>query len=199
MTVSPISSNLSDYVVVYKNVIPEEDRLRLLGDATERENIFSPAMIGEGHTVNKDIRDTEDHNITNINSPLYDWDPYLFTMFHKFSEMYTREVYKQFYNIFQCGYQDQGYTILKYNLDQQYTYHPDWACVGDHSKRFMSAVFYLNDDYEGGELEFGFGEKIKPEAGDLIFFPSFPLFMHKSLPIKHGTKYAIVTWFITAE
>ena len=199
MTVSPISENLSDYVVTFKNVIPEEDRIRLLQEATEKQKLFAPAKIGRGDTVDRNVRDVKEYLITNPNGSLFHWDSYLFTMFHKFSEMYTREVYKQFYEIFNCGYTDQGYNILKYDVEQKYTYHPDWSCVGDHSKRFMSAVFYLNDDYEGGELEFGFGEKIKPEAGDLIFFPSFPLFMHRSLPVKNGTKYAIVTWFITAE
>lgn len=54
----------------------------------------------------------------------------------------------------------------------------------------ISAVLYLNDDYEGGEINFPEqGIKIKPLAGSLVIFPSTPPFFHESLPIVSGTKY----------
>jgi predicted 2-oxoglutarate/Fe(II)-dependent dioxygenase YbiX len=54
----------------------------------------------------------------------------------------------------------------------------------------MSAVAYLNDDYEGGELEFqNQGITIKPTAGSVVVFPSVEPFYHQSLPIISGIKY----------
>jgi predicted 2-oxoglutarate/Fe(II)-dependent dioxygenase YbiX len=54
----------------------------------------------------------------------------------------------------------------------------------------MSAVAYLNDDYEGGELEFqNQGVAIKPAAGSVVVFPSVEPFYHQSLPIISGVKY----------
>jgi hypothetical protein len=54
----------------------------------------------------------------------------------------------------------------------------------------ISAVLYLNDDYEGGELNFpDQGVRIKPSAGSLVIFPSIPPFYHESLEILSGTKY----------
>ena len=54
----------------------------------------------------------------------------------------------------------------------------------------MSAVAYLNDDYEGGELEFqNQGVSIKPAAGSVVVFPSVEPFYHQSLPIISGVKY----------
>jgi hypothetical protein len=54
----------------------------------------------------------------------------------------------------------------------------------------ISAVFYLNDDYVGGELRFPQqGVIIKPKAGSIVVFPSTPPFYHESLLITGGTKY----------
>ena len=61
--------------------------------------------------------------------------------------------------------------------------------------RSVSAICYLNDDYEGGELEFvNFKLKIKPQAGMMILFPSNFAYMHIAHPVTSGTKYAMVTW-----
>jgi predicted 2-oxoglutarate/Fe(II)-dependent dioxygenase YbiX len=61
--------------------------------------------------------------------------------------------------------------------------------------RCVSALCYLNDDYEGGELEFtNFNVKIKPLPGMLILFPSNYAYRHVAHPIKSGTKYSLVTW-----
>ena len=45
--------------------------------------------------------------------------------------------------------------------------------------RTVSVVYYPNDDYEGGELEFiHFGVKIKPKANQLFIFPSSYSYEH---------------------
>lgn len=52
----------------------------------------------------------------------------------------------------------------------------------------ISCVLYLNDNYEGGELNFpNHNIMIKPEAGSLIIFPS--KYLHESKVIKSGVKY----------
>jgi hypothetical protein len=57
-------------------------------------------------------------------------------------------------------------------------------------------VYYANDDYEGGELEFIYFNnlKIKPNAGELLIFPSNYLFVHKVNPITKGEKYAATSF-----
>jgi hypothetical protein len=60
----------------------------------------------------------------------------------------------------------------------------------------MSAVAYLNDDYEGGELNFPEQDlTIKPAAGSIVIFPSVEPFYHQSMPITSGIKYmAPIFW-----
>ena len=86
----------------------------------------------------------------------------------------------------------EDYSLLKYSGGQNYGAHHDGSGA---SSRVVSAICYLNDDYEGGELEFPhFGVKIKPQAGMLIVFPSNFAYAHIAHPVTDGTKYAIVTW-----
>ena len=86
----------------------------------------------------------------------------------------------------------EPYSLLKYKNGQQYKTHYDG---GAGSGRAISAICYLNDDYEGGDIEFPeFKIKIKPEAGMLILFPSNFAYKHTAYPVTSGTKYALVTW-----
>jgi Rps23 Pro-64 3,4-dihydroxylase Tpa1-like proline 4-hydroxylase len=64
------------------------------------------------------------------------------------------------------------------------------------STRVLSTVIYLNDDYDGGEIEFvQSGIKIKPAAGSIIFFPSNFLYVHEVHPITRGYRYSMPHWY----
>jgi Rps23 Pro-64 3,4-dihydroxylase Tpa1-like proline 4-hydroxylase len=62
--------------------------------------------------------------------------------------------------------------------------------------RTITAVMYLNDDYEGGRLVFPRLDNVtvKPEAGDLIVFPASYLYEHESTLVSSGTKYCVVSF-----
>lgn len=86
----------------------------------------------------------------------------------------------------------EGYGLLRYSPGEYYHAHYDG---GTSMGRSVSAILYLNDDYEGGEIEFtNFNLKIKPKAGTFILFPSNYAYRHIAHPVISGTKYAIVTW-----
>jgi hypothetical protein len=63
--------------------------------------------------------------------------------------------------------------------------------------RTVSMVYYPNDDYEGGELEFiHFGVKVKPKAGQLFVFPSAYPYEHMIHEIKSGNPRWTVVSFL---
>ena len=90
------------------------------------------------------------------------------------------------------GLWHENYNMLRYRGGQEYKAHYDG---GTSSGRALSAIIYLNEDYEGGHVEFtNFGIKIKPRPGMLLLFPSNYAYTHIAHPVTSGTKYALVTW-----
>jgi predicted 2-oxoglutarate/Fe(II)-dependent dioxygenase YbiX len=90
------------------------------------------------------------------------------------------------------GFWHEEYNLLKYDSGEEYKGHYDG---GTGTGRSISALVYLNDNYEGGDLEFvHFGIKIKPQKGMLVLFPSNFAYTHIAHPVTSGAKYALVTW-----
>lgn len=84
------------------------------------------------------------------------------------------------------------YKILKYNVGGKFDNHMD---DGGGNFRRVSTVYYLNDNYEGGELCFPqFGIELKPDAGDMIIFPSAYVYSHSVKPVISGNRYSIASW-----
>lgn len=83
--------------------------------------------------------------------------------------------------------------LLRYEEGNKFHNHID-----DHPvfPRVVSLSLFLNDDFEGGELEFKeFNLKIKPEAGEIVVFSSGFPYMHQVHPITKGIRYAVVKWY----
>ena len=86
----------------------------------------------------------------------------------------------------------EEYSILKYGQGQKFVNHIDDH--KDHHRR-MSWVYYINDDYTGGEISFPrFNLTYKPAANEFIVFPSNYIYNHSVLPVIEGTRYAVVSW-----
>lgn len=99
--------------------------------------------------------------------------------------------------------------VLRYEAGGLYGPHADsdhfnpaagvWQKVLD---RDVSLLLYLNQDFTGGELEFAqFNYRYRPQAGDLLLFPSHGHYAHQALPVLNGVRYAIVSWaaYLIAE
>lgn len=98
--------------------------------------------------------------------------------------------YKLEYNL-STTWHDQ-YSVLKYGVGQKFVNHID-----DHKDyhRRMSTIYYINDNYEGGQIVFPrFGITYKPKANELLVFPSTYVYNHSVLPVIEGTRYAVVSW-----
>jgi hypothetical protein len=60
----------------------------------------------------------------------------------------------------------------------------------------IAGLFYLNDDYEGGELYFpNQGIQFKPKAGAAYFFPGDLNYIHGVTEITSGIRYVIPFFF----
>lgn len=92
--------------------------------------------------------------------------------------------------------------VLRYRPGGHYEIHADsdnpfvdegvWKKTLD---RDISLLIYLNDDYEGGHLEFEhFEYSLRPRAGMLVFFPSDVRYLHAARPVTVGQRYAVVSW-----
>lgn len=87
----------------------------------------------------------------------------------------------------------EGWQLLKYGKDNHFVKHYDDS---KQYPRTVSMSYYLNDNYEGGEIEFpNFNLKIKPVADQMIMFPSNYVYTHTVHPVISGTRYAIVGWW----
>lgn len=106
----------------------------------------------------------------------------------KQSVLFCMSDYEQLWNL-QMNYYEV-YNFVKYGKGEYFKAHVDH---GPYNCYTISIVVYLNDDYEGGEIEWNrFGLKIKPTAGSIVIFPSNFIYEHQSHPILDGTKYSVV-------
>jgi SM-20-related protein len=111
----------------------------------------------------------------------------------------------------------EGYFYVKHADDSSELVDENGETVGFKCvapERKLTTVLFatshkckVQDDREGfrgGELLFNYlynekGEpvKIKPEAGDMIIFPSNPYFSHEVLPVEEGYRLTLVQWHDT--
>ena len=94
----------------------------------------------------------------------------------------------------ESGYLPTTFYIKKYNVGAYMGPHVD-SFDDDQDSLTVSMVVYLNDDYEGGEINFpDFNISIKPEAGSVVVFESKNI-LHEPVETTSGTKYLIPIFF----
>lgn len=189
----------SSGIYVYKNAITKEDRIvekieNFINSSDMEIAKWMPALVGYNEIqskhrdcfdfkLNKDSADKlPDEGCQDIKDAYYSS--------HNAIKKYISE-YCQEYNL-RMDFME-AINFVKYGKNQHFGVHSDhgfsYVCT-------VSSVLYLNDNYEGGELYFPYFDfKLKPEFGDIVFFPSTYLFAHASLPVTDGIKYSAVTMF----
>jgi len=89
---------------------------------------------------------------------------------------------------------NEGYHIVRYTEGQFFAEHAD--ATPEYPRR-MSAIIYLNDNYEGGTITFtDMNKSFKPEENTIMIFPSSKDFSHSADPVISGTKYAIIGFWL---
>lgn len=98
-------------------------------------------------------------------------------------------------------YKPGGFFVTHYDDSRGHVFNGKNYAYRNTPERSMTLLIYLNDDYEGGEIEFvniqkdGRPLKIKPKAGTAVAFPSHELYAHRVLPTTSGTRYVVSRWF----
>ncbi|XP_053349742.1 prolyl 3-hydroxylase 3 [Clarias gariepinus] len=80
-----------------------------------------------------------------------------------------------------------------------------WREAPAYTHRDLSAILYLNDDFEGGELFFTDRDaktikaRVKPSCGRLVGFTSGPVNPHGVTAVTAGRRCALALWFTTEK
>jgi prolyl 4-hydroxylase len=99
--------------------------------------------------------------------------------------------------------------VVNYKIGEKYDNHHDWGVSGYPESRFITLLFYLNDQLNenaGGETSFpkgadGLGIKVHPGKGSAVLFYNLledgngdDLALHSAMPVKQGEKWLANFW-----
>ena len=182
---------------VYRDAIPEADCSRYI-DSLEKslsagnQYQWSGAKVTNSSDIDSYARNAQDFKVssnnlgprTSDNAALYDLHEEIFQRLRM-----CVDDYGAYWGVGIRAY--EAFNFVKYEgAGTQFRIHADH---GPTYVATISAVIYLNDDYEGGELWFPrFGVDLKPKRGDIAIFPSTFIYEHASREMIDGTKYAVV-------
>lgn len=182
---------------IYRNALSPENCNKYIQTLENNLNGQTQFEWAGAHVTNSEEVDTYARNAkdfkissnnlgprTDENSQLYDMHGEIFRNLKMCVDDYSAYwgVGISFYEAFNfVKYEGQG-THFRIHADHGPTYVAT-----------ISAVAYLNDDYEGGELWFPrFDLDFKPQQGDIVVFPSIFIYEHASKEMIEGTKYSVV-------
>ncbi|NBP55378.1 hypothetical protein EBU71_02355 [bacterium] len=191
-----VTENIDYGIILYRNAISDNICNEIINklEDTISSNIvgisWSGAQVNDKEEVDSvrnclDLKYKREHlgNFLPYNQNLYD--------IHKYVEESLDKCLSHYEGLWhlKMSYKE-AFNFVKYLPGKYFKIHADH---GPYYSCTVSAVAYLNDDYEGGEIEFvRHGIKIKPGKGDIILFPSNYVYEHASCEIFSGTKYSVV-------
>lgn len=182
---------------IYRNAIKKDECEKIINNLESEISLGIPGIQWSGAQVN----DTKDNDYVrncvdikfkkeNLGTPYLPFSQKLYDI-HDSVEKSLDECLRHYESLWHLKmHYKEAFNFVKYNPGKYFKVHADhgpyYACT-------ISAVVYLNDDYDGGELDFvRQGLVIKPKAGDIILAPSTFVYEHASLEIRSGTKYCVV-------
>lgn len=192
--------NLLTNILIQPNVISKQGVEYILdyirSQPTEDLSVFDPDMSNHTgnteFTVDKKVRDTQVVNGDGIMPDLID-----------LLRNTVKNVINPFYE-FEIN-DSEVPQILSYQVGGHYVPHVDgesiWQAPNKEliwrksTDRDLSIVFFLNDDFEGGDFVFPeLRVRVRPEPGMMIAFPSTHQYLHGVEPVTKGKRYSIVNW-----
>ena len=182
---------------IYRNAMSKElceEIVSTLEDHLNGQTAYSwnGALVTESTEVISDVRNCLDFKISTTNlGPQNNQNKKLYEM-HENTFQAVKHCTEDYGHIWGVGIRFfESFNFVKYSgKGTRFKIH------ADHGPSYISTtsvVAYVNDDYSGGEIYFPrFDLKIKPQAGDIVVFPSTYVYEHSSEDIIEGTKYSVV-------
>lgn len=192
-----IVENLAKDIYVYKDIIDKD--FNLLGELNkifvEHNKDFQGATINDNE-YNLELRSCTVFSLFNdINeSHLTEYQKAKRILNEKIDSMVSKAIFDFIKKTGIKIKEREPWEILRYSETQKLTWHCDDGATHQCS---ISFVIYINDDYEGGEIEFRdvlVDSPYKPPAGSIVIFPSNLDYVHRVLPVTSGTKYSIISF-----
>jgi predicted 2-oxoglutarate/Fe(II)-dependent dioxygenase YbiX len=187
-----------DDVLIQRNAISSQDLKRLMQhvhQARQTDSLVSnfDETVEAEWVVNRSIRDTQEVDLPDT----------IRQLLTRIDDECIRAFINPFYGVAVADREPSQ--ILHYGVGGHYIPHVDaetlytdedgielWEKTLD---RDLSLVYFLNDDFEGGELFFpALDLVIEPVVGMLVCFPSDHNFIHGVRAVTAGHRYTIVTW-----
>ena len=191
--------NPYDLIIIKENVIPEENLEEIMLLTNNTKDISQATIINknkeEGCEEDLETRHTLWYNITEEMAK---------NLEQAVAACFREHVAPRY----KCQFKSyEPVQFLGYPVGGHYQEHNDGESFNHTTRQWekimprdVSFLFYLNDQYGGGELEFyELGLTIKPKKGMMIVFPSYKDFAHKVHPVTWGHRYSLVSWVATQK
>ena len=184
-----ISLKIEDYVKVYTNVL----------DKSECDNLVEKLKVEHKVELASPFTDLiRKGGVININPRKLELKSTVDSVVEKVSEHintnYCQEI-RPFFYAYGNKLDHYDFQVLRYDKNDFFRVHHDHYAESMNFSRLLTACIYLNDDYQGGNLDFPSIEKsFRFNTGDIIVFPSNWMFYHGVSPITSGVRFSIVMW-----
>ena len=191
--------NPYDLIIIQENVIPQENIEEIMLLTNNTKDISHATVINkkkeECSEKDLEVRNTLWYNITEEMAKNFE-QAVAGCFVNHVVPRYNCE-FKSYEPVQFLGYPVVGH-YKGHNDGEHFNYETrQWERI---MERDVSFLFYLNDQYGGGELEFyDLGLTIKPKKGMMIAFPSYKDFAHKVHPVTWGHRYSLVSWVATQK
>ena len=191
--------NPYDLLIIKENVVPQENIEELM-KLTNDEDTEPATVINE--------KGTEFQSETKLETRHTLWYK-IPEEVHSTLEKAIADCFRQFvipkYNCEFKSYEPAQF--LGYPVGGHYKGHNDGEHFNIETRQWerlmprdVSFLFYLNEEFGGGELEFlELGLTIKPKKSMMIAFPSYKDFAHMVHPVTWGHRYSLVSWVETQK
>jgi hypothetical protein len=177
--------NYPDYAII-KNALSDNFCDLLIKETLNNKDLeIQPPYIGGGDVdiINRDVRDVERIML----------DPHKSASATLFSLGMQANLQFWKYNITHANQSE----FLKYSIEGRYKPHVDTVHSNCNETRKLTALVFLNDDFEGGKFFINANGEINypPQTkGTAVIFPSY--MVHGVETVTKGTRYSIVNWLV---